>query len=336
MIPSLLLLSCLVGLVAPSSLSYGIFSDEFLETVNERATTWQAGRNFHSNTPRRFAEQLQGTFVNSSRIEFPPRRNYLLQDMINLPKNFDSRSAWPNCPSITEIRDQGGCGSCWAFGAVEVMSDRSCIASNGNLNIRYSAEDLLTCCHSCGAGCNGGWPGKAFQYWNHIGIVSGGSFNSTEGCRPYEIEPCEHHVSGPRPSCTGEEGPTPRCKRSCQDGYNHMYNEDRHRAREVYSLSSDENEIQHDIRTHGPVEGAFTVYEDFLHYKSGVYQHVHGRPLGGHAIRVLGWGEENGVKFWLCANSWNSDWGDSGFFKILRGSNHCGIEGEMVSGIPQV
>lgn len=45
---------------------------------------------------------------------------------------------------------------------------------------------------------------------------------------------------------------------------------------------------------------------------SGVYQHVSGSLVGGHAIKVLGWGEEDGVPYWLCANSWNTDWGDNG------------------------
>jgi len=86
--------------------------------------------------------------------------------------------------------------------------------------------------------------------------------------------------------------------------------------------------------TNGPVEAAFTVYADFLSYKSGVYKHVTGSEDGGHAIKILGWGVENGEDYWLVANSWNSDWGDKGFFKILRGSNECGIEGEIVAGLP--
>lgn len=48
----------------------------------------------------------------------------------DIPDNFDSREAWPKCESIKEIRDQANCGSCWAFGAAEAMSDRICIASN--------------------------------------------------------------------------------------------------------------------------------------------------------------------------------------------------------------
>ena len=90
-----------------------------------------------------------------------------------------------------------------------------------------------------------------------------------------------------------------------------------------------------ELMTNGPAEGAFTVYSDFPNYKSGVYQHVAGSALGGHAIRILGWGEENGTPYWLVANSWNYDWGDNGTFKILRGSNHCGIEGGVVAGLPK-
>merc|ERR1712243_540613 len=93
-------------------------------------------------------------------------------------------------------------------------------------------------------------------------------------------------------------------------------------GRKSYSLKRDVKEIQIELKTNGPAEAAFTVYEDFPNYKSGVYQHVDGKPLGGHAIRLLGWGEENGTPYWLVANSWNYDWGDGGTFKILRGSDH--------------
>jgi len=89
----------------------------------------------------------------------------------------------------------------------------------------------------------------------------------------------------------------------------------------------------------GPVEGTLSVYEDFLNYKSGVYHHVTGLKLGGHAIKILGWGEDEasgGTPYWLIANSWNYDWGDNGFFKILRGRGECGIESGISAGIPKV
>jgi len=90
-----------------------------------------------------------------------------------------------------------------------------------------------------------------------------------------------------------------------------------------------------EIFKNGPVETAFTVYEDFLTYKSGVYQHVTGAALGGHAVKFMGWGVLNGVKYWNVANSWNPTWGDQGYFKILRGVDECGIEDEVNAGIPK-
>jgi cathepsin B len=87
---------------------------------------------------------------------------------------------------------------------------------------------------------------------------------------------------------------------------------------------------------HGPVEAAFTVYSDFPNYKSGVYHYTSGSQLGGHAIKIIGWGVENGENHWIVVNSWNEDWGDRGTFKIRRGTNECGIEGGVVAGIPKL
>lgn len=58
--------------------------------------------------------------------------------------------------------------------------------------------------------------------------------------------------------------------------------------------------------------------------------------MGGHAVKVLGYGVENGEKYWLCANSWNEEWGNQGYFKILRGDDECGIESEGVAGLPDI
>jgi cathepsin B len=79
------------------------------------------------------------------------------------------------------------------------------------------------------------------------------------------------------------------------------------------------------------------VYEDFADYSSGVYQHVTGSYLGGHAIKIIGWGvTSDGVKYWLIANSWNETWGEKGYFRMLRGVNECGIEGSAVAGMPKL
>ena len=90
--------------------------------------------------------------------------------------------------------------------------------------------------------------------------------------------------------------------------------------------------MQTELMTNGPIEVAFTVYSDFLTYREGVYSHKSGSALGGHAVKMIGWGVDNGTPYWLVANSWNEGWGDNGYFKIKRGNNECGIEGQAVAG----
>ncbi|XP_075217311.1 cathepsin B [Lycorma delicatula] len=308
-------------------------SDEFIDHINSLAKTWKAGRNFHKDIPLGYLKTLMGVHPDSHKNRLEP----LVQgeeSFKDLPEEFDSRTNWPNCPTIREIRDQGSCGSCWAFGAVESMSDRVCIHSNATQNFHFSSENLVSCCHFCGFGCNGGFPGMAWKHWVTTGIVSGGLYDSHQGCQPYLISPCEHHVNGTRPPCK-EGGKTPVCVKSCEKNYNVPYKKDLHRGSKAYSINGGEKAIQAEIFKNGPVEGAFTVYEDFVQYKSGVYNHVTGKALGGHAIRIIGWGKENNTPYWLIANSWNTDWGDKGLFKILRGKDECGIESEINAGIPK-
>ena len=87
-----------------------------------------------------------------------------------------------------------------------------------------------------------------------------------------------------------------------------------------------------DLYDYGTVTAAFTVYEDFLSYTSGVYVHKYGEELGGHAIKIFGYGVEDGTEYWFCANSWNDSWGDQGFFKIKKGVDECGIESDVSAG----
>ena len=72
------------------------------------------------------------------------------------------------------------------------------------------------------------------------------------------------------------------------------------------------------------METSFTVYSDFMNYKSGIYQHKSGTQEGGHAVKILGWGTESGLNYWICANSWGTSWGESGYFRIAFGE--CGID----------
>jgi cathepsin B len=82
------------------------------------------------------------------------------------------------------------------------------------------------------------------------------------------------------------------------------------------------------------METGFTVYQDFMNYKSGVYKHVSGNVLGGHAVKIVGWGQENGTNYWICANSWGTSWGENGFFRIAWGQ--CGIDSAVYGCAPQL
>jgi hypothetical protein len=92
------------------------------------------------------------------------------------------------------------------------------------------------------------------------------------------------------------------------------------------------SQIQTEIMTNGPLYVSFTVYDDFPTYKSGVYHRTSYNQLGGHAVENVGWGTLSGQAYWRIKNSWNEEWGDGGHFKIVRGSNECGIEGGVSGG----
>jgi len=214
----------------------------------------------------------------------------------------------------------GHCGSCWAFGAVESLSDRFCIKYN--LNVSLSANDVIACCGLlCGFGCNGGFPMGAWLYFKYHGVV-------TQECDPYfDNTGCSH------PGCEPTY-PTPKCERKCVSR-NQLWGESKHYGVGAYRINPDPQDIMAEVYKNGPVEVAFTVYEDFAHYKSGVYKYITGTKIGGHAVKLIGWGtSDDGEDYWLLANQWNRSWGDDGYFKIRRGTNECGIEQSVVAGLP--
>jgi cathepsin B len=212
----------------------------------------------------------------------------------DVPDNFNSYDRWPGF--CHPIRDQARCGSCWAFAASEVLSDRFAIASNGTINKILSPEDMVSC-DTTDSGCNGGYLDHAWEYLVDHGIV-------TETCFPYG----------------SQKGKAPACIHACVDGKEPFV---KYKAFDFYQLKT-ELDIQKEIMTNGPVEAGFTVYTSFMAYKSGVYhKRLLDIPEGGHAIKIVGWGIEAPLhkwqkpqKYWLCANSWTDKWGDRGFFKI--------------------
>jgi len=73
------------------------------------------------------------------------------------------------------------------------------------------------------------------------------------------------------------------------------------------------------IQTYGPVATVYALYGDFYNYKSGIYAHVSGASKGNHVVKLVGWGNSNGVNYWIAANSWGSSWGEQGYFRIKFG-----------------
>ncbi|GAB6019815.1 hypothetical protein CHUAL_001356 [Chamberlinius hualienensis] len=308
-------------------------SQEMINFINSVQNSWKAGQNFHPNISMEYLKGLMGAWPTENRLPVLSHDNLISQSGFSIPASFDAREHWPNCPTIKEIRDQGSCGSCWALGAVTAISDRICIHSDGQLKPHISAEDLLSCCGSYG--CHGSFPAIAWTFYVNNGLVTGGNFNTSEGCEPYSIPACDHFMNGTLPPCSGIL-PTPICKKYCIKEYSKSYKQDKYYGEKSYSVDSDVAQIQTEIMTNGPVEVDFDVFEDFFAYKSGVYYHVANVLFGRHAVKMLGWGTENGNDYWLVANSWNNEWGDNGLFKIRRGKNECGIEDGVIAGIPRL
>jgi len=289
--------------------------------INQGQTSWTAGLNNNFKGWKiSHAKKLMGWKPNGSSKRLP-RVQYPASNKLKLPDNFDSATQWPSCSTIATIYDQARCGSCWAFGCVEAVSDRFCIHSpNSNQNTPLSFEDE-TCCGP-DDGCEGGDAGDAWTYAQQSGLV-------TAACSPYTVptcpeaqEPCLDFVN------------TPPCVQTCSDS--ETWSTSKHFNQNTYGVNSDQTDIMTEIMTNGPVEACFTVYQDFLAYKSGVYQYDgSSQYLGGHCVKIRGWGvDSSGTPYWLCNNSWTTYWGDSGMFKILRGSDECGIEDDVVAGLP--
>ena len=99
-----------------------------------------------------------------------------------------------------------------------------------------------------------------------------------------------------------------------------------------------EADIRAEIYHWGPCTSGFVIHEDFLQWKgNGIYQWDGvSDSLGGHAIVIVGWGIEGNIPYWIVRNSWGIDWGDEGYFRILRGKNHCEIEENVFTGIPNI
>ena len=227
---------------------------------------------------------------------------------------------WRNSSCIGSIQDQGKCGSCWAVSAVEVFGDRYCIGQQARINtnqkrIKFSALDLVACDKMCKFitrcchGCAGGYPSLAWKYIQEKGVV-------TDACMPYNLT---KSLLCPVDYCLPPLS-------------NKLY-----KVKEFKKIYGGANVIKNEIVKHGPVQATFYVYEDFMHYHSGIYRYQNGKLLGLHAVKVVGYNTSNTAtnktNYWIVANSWGTGWGGmNGYFYIAEGE--CGFEENVYAGTP--
>jgi len=209
----------------------------------------------------------------------PPRVDWRNRDGVN----------W-----VTPVRDQGPCGSCWAFSALGAVESAILIRS-GNFGLApvldLSEQTLLSC--TLGS-CDGFYVGPTLGYVKSTGVAD-------EACLAYSAD---------------DSIP---CSARCTDWPA--------RAKKIsgYTLvASNVDSIRNALQVQ-PVTITFQVYTDFYYYGGGVYEHVWGDHEGGHAVVAVGYDDVE--HSWIVKNSWDADWGVDGYFRILWGDS--GIGGEV-------
>jgi C1A family cysteine protease len=280
-------------------------ADVGIEEVRAAASksTWTAAETYLSRLPLE-EKRLRLGYVpgpnqpSLEQREAAARANVAAAAAMAAPAGFPATHDWRNVAGqnfITPVRDQGGCGSCVAFGTVATIEGTARVRrNNAGLAIDLSEAHLFYC-HGAAAGrnCgNGWWPDQAMDASRDSGLVD-------ETCFPYTAGDQACNL------CTGWQ--------------NHLT-----KITAWHTISS-VNDMKAWLATHGPLASCFTVYEDFWYYTSGVYKHQTGAAVGGHCVSVVGYDDIN--QYWIVKNSWGTGFGESGFFRI--GYGECGIDGTM-------
>ncbi|XP_075048765.1 cathepsin S [Mixophyes fleayi] len=207
----------------------------------------------------------------------------------NLPDSMD----WREKGCVTNVKNQGSCGSCWAFSAVGALEGQLKLKT-GNL-VSLSPQNLVDCSTKYGNhGCSGGFMTQAFQYVidnNGIDSDSAYPYHATDG-------QCIYNPSSRAATCT-------------------KYTE----------VPSSEDDLKAAVANVGPISVALDArHPSFYLYKSGVYDDPSCTQDVNHGVLAVGYGNLDGKDFWLLKNSWGEGYGDSGYVRIARNKgNMCGI-----------
>ncbi len=266
-----------------AGLSFGAEIDEVRRAIQSRGARWIAQDNPVSLLPKNERRMRLGAVRESVPAE--ARANDFSYAPGPVPSAYDWRNASGN-NYVTPVRDQGNCGSCWAFAATAALESKALITfhlAGTDLNL---SEQILLSCGGAGS-CNGGSPTSASSYFRTTGTY-------LETCYPY----------------TAQNG---TCNSACSNWQGSAY-----KLNSWSYVSSgappSAAALKSAIYANGPIVTVFDVYTDFYSYRSGVYSYTNGDYEGGHAVLIVGWNDADGA--FIVKNSWGTRWGESGFFRI--------------------
>lgn len=270
-----------------------------IETHNSNPeNTYKIGVNHFSDlTHAEFREQMGGCYKLPKHMvegNVTEGSTFLPPSFVDLPDTVD----WRKEGYVTPVKNQGQCGSCWAFSSTGSLEGQT-FKKTGKLP-ELSEQNLIDCTKSYGNyGCRGGWMENSFKY-----VRDNRGIDSETGYPYYtrDLGYCYYNAQYNTASDTGF----------------------------VDLPSGDENALKVAVATIGPISVAIdATHSSFMRYRSGVYIEPQcGNGLGNldHAVLVVGYGTENGYDYWLVKNSWATTWGDAGYIKMARNrNNQCGI-----------
>lgn len=272
--------------------------------------------------------------LHPSVYNLPPPTDAEILEMSALPPTFD----WCDqgyCTSSWNQHIPQYCGSCFAHGSLSAAQDRIKIQNIKNgykgPDVMLGRQTFLNCApsHGLSNGCNGGEPADVFEFMHHYGLPD-------ETCLHYNATDNTKYTSTnftcpPEGYCINCMTLPGDAKPSCFPVKKMI----RYRAKE-YGRLSGEHAIMKEI-LNGPVTCGLACNDDFtFNYSAGIYEDKTGFMAIDHDVEVVGWGEEDGVKYWHVRNSWGTYWGMNGFFKIVRGKNNLAIESDCHYMIPDI
>jgi cathepsin C len=292
--------------------------DELVQEVNSRAESHWTAKHYEEFEGRPMAElQMQsGTVLRPYKLrpeELAEQQSWAqdsLVDISDIPAQWD----WRNVGGknfVGPVRNQGSCGSCYSVAVSEMVSSRMRILANDPSKPRLSPDRVLKCAMYA-QGCHGGFPYLASKYLQDFGSV-------TEEAQPY----------------TARDGECPKDVPVVSRNFDYKYVGG-------YYGASGEKAMLRDVFDHGPLVVGFEVGMGFRSYQGGIFHTLDHLPEKNHWLRVnhavliVGYGVENGVKFWTVKNSWGPSWGEAGYFRIRRGDDNLNIEHMSVAAYPTV